>query len=48
MMFRCISQFDIDTTDLTGESDEEDVPTAEERQLAALTREANHRSDQRQ
>jgi hypothetical protein len=41
MMFRCISQFDIDTPDLKGESDEEEEPTTEERQLAALKREAS-------
>jgi hypothetical protein len=31
-MYRCISEFDLDTTDLAGESDEEEEPTAEERQ----------------
>jgi hypothetical protein len=41
MISLCISQFDIDTTDPLGESNEDEEPTAEERQLAALTRAAN-------
>ena len=40
-MFCCISQFDINTTGHTGESDKEEEPTSEERQLAALRREAD-------
>jgi hypothetical protein len=32
MIYCCISEFDLDIIDLVGESDEEEEPTAEERQ----------------
>jgi hypothetical protein len=31
MMYRCISEFDLDIIDLADESDKEEEPTAEER-----------------
>jgi hypothetical protein len=40
IIYRCISEFDLDITDLAGESDGEEEPIAEERQQAALRQEA--------